>query len=380
MAKNKGFIANKIAAEKAAQLQKENEYYNAQQAPVTTQVENDDGTFTQVQTNTDAPLPTEPAVNTTTASYKEQAPENPVNKVAATDVAPKVEPTDVAPKVEPTDVEPTDQDITGLVEEPTQEDVESVGLTPDATPEQKAKAAGNAMGLISTRDKDGIVKPVNKWDYADNIQKFGTIATIASFAVSAAAALAGVVLPPVNFSTFTGLDESYGKYQQLCKDYNDYVVRGRGKNKEESIRAEQDEDIAEKAAKINNMQEKDLAKYSNDLAEHMQGVLTEGQLELIKANADVQRAMMQLMYVQDINRDPDAMQVLLDRGFTMKDLQKYAQFIKSKEGQTWYENFLRGFNAAASGVGAVTSTVKGTGSNGTSDAGTKNMFKRMIGF
>ena len=160
MAKNKGFIANKIAAEKAAQLQKENEYYNAQQAPVTTQVENDDGTFTQVQTNTDAPLPTEPAVNTTTASYKEQAPENPVNKVAATDVAPKVEPTDVAPKVEPTDVEPTDQDITGLVEEPTQEDVESVGLTPDATPEQKAKAAGNAMGLISTRDKDGIVKPV----------------------------------------------------------------------------------------------------------------------------------------------------------------------------------------------------------------------------
>ena len=187
-------------------------------------------------------------------------------------------------------------------------------------------------------------------------------------------------MPPVNFSTFTGLDESYGKYQQLCKDYNDYVVRGRGKNKEESIRAEQDEDIAEKAAKINNMQEKDLAKYNNDLAEHMQGVLTEGQLELIKANADVQRAMMQLMYVQDINRDPDAMQVLLDRGFTMKDLQKYAQFIKSKEGQTWYENFLRGFNAAASGASSVASAVKGTGSNPPSDAGTKNMFKRMIGF
>ena len=374
MAKNKGFIANKIAAEKAAQLQKENEYYNAQQAPVTTQVENDDGTFTQVQTNTDAPLPTEPAVNTTTASYKEQAPENPVNKVAATDVAPKVEP-NVAP-----DVEPADRDITGVVEEPTQEDVESVGLTPNATPEQKKKAAGNAMGLISTRDKDGVVKPVNKWDYADNIQKFGTIATIASFAVSAAAALAGVVLPPVNFSTFTGLDESYKEYQQLCKDYNDYVVRGRGKNKEEEIRAEQDEAIAEAAAKINNMQEKDLAKYSNDLAEHMQGVLTEGQLELIKANADVQRAMFKLMYVQDINRDPDAMQALLDRGFTMKDLQKYAQFIKSKEGQTWYENFLRGFNAAASGVGAVTSAVRGTGSNPPSDAGTKIMFKRMIGF
>lgn len=380
MAKNKGFIANKIAAEKAAQLQKENEYYNAQQAPATTQVENEDGTFTQVQTNTDAPLPTEPAVNTTTASYKEQAPENPVNKVAATDVAPKVEPTDVEPNVAPD--EPADRDITGLVEEPTQEDVESVGLTPDATPEQKAKAADNAMSLISIRGKaggdiTGVVKPMSKWDYANNIQKFGTIATIASFAVSAAAALAGVTLPPVNFSAFTGLDESYQKYQQLCKDYNDYVVRGRGQNAEEAIRAEQDEATAAAAAKINNMQAKDLAKYSNDLAEHMQGVLTEGQLELIKANADVQRAMMQLMYVQDINRAPDAMQVLLDHGFTMKDLNKYAQFMKASEGQTWYENFLRGINAA----GSVVSSVKGTSSGtGTSDAGTKNMFKRMIGF
>ena len=370
MAKNKGFIAKKIAAEKAAQLQKENEYYNAQQAPTTTQVENDDGTFTQVQTNTDAPLPTEPAVNTTTASYKEQAPENPVNKVAATDVAPKVEPTDVAPD------EPADQDITGLVEEPTQEDVESVGLTPGATPEQKVDAADKTMGLISIGDKDGVVKPVNKWDYADNIQKFGTIATIASFAVSAAAALAGVVLPPVNFSAFTGLDESYQQYQKLCKDYNDYVVRGRGQNTEESIRAKQDEATAAAAAKINNMQAKDLAKYNNDLAEHMQGVLTEGQLEVIKANADVQQAMLKLMYTQDINKAGDAADALLKKGFTMKDLNKIAQFMKANEGQTWYENILRGINA----VGSVVSSIKGTGSDGTSDAGTKNMFKRMIGF
>ena len=357
MAKNKGFIANKIAAEKAAQLQKENEYYNAQQAPTTTQVENDDGTFTQVQTNTDAPLPTEPAVNTTTASYKEQAPENPVNKVAATDVAPNVE--------------PTDRDITGLVEEPTQEDVEAVGLTPDATPEQKTKAADDVMSLITTKNK-----PVSKWEYADNIQKFGTIATIASFAVSAAAALAGIALPPVNFSAFTGLDESYQQYQKLCKDYNDYVVRGRGQNTEESIRAEQDEATAAAAAKINNMQAKDLAKYNNDLAEHMQGVLTEGQLEVIKANADVQQAMLKLMYTQDINKAGDAAQALLDKGFTMKDLNKIAQFMKANEGQTWYENILRGVNAAGSVASSITSAAKGTGS----DAGTKNMFKRMIGF
>ena len=376
MAKNKGFIANKIAAEKAAQLQKENEYYNAQQAPVTTQVENEDGTFTQVQTNTDAPSPTEPAVNTTTASYKEQAPENPVNKVAATDVAPKVEP-DVAPAVT-TDVapdEPADRDITGLVEEPTQEDVESVGLTPDATPEQKTKAAEDVMSLITTKNK-----PVSKWEYADNIQKFGTIATIASFAVSAAAALAGVALPPVNFSAFTGLDESYGAYQQLCKDYNDYVIRGKGKNAEEGIRAEQDEATAAKAANINNMQAKDLAKYSNDLAEHMQGVLTEGQLEVIKANADVQRAMFQLMYTQDINKAGDAAEALLKKGFTMKDLNEIAQFMKANEGQTWYENILRGINAGFSGASSVASAVRGTGPNPPSDAGTKNIFKRMIGF
>ena len=100
-------------------------------------------------------------------------------------------------------------------------------------------------------------------------------------------------------------------------------------------------------------------------------------MELIKANADVQRAMMQLMYVQDINRAPDAMQVLLNHNFTLKDLNKYAQFIKSSEGQTWYENFLRGINAGFSGVSSVVTAVKGgTGS----DAGTKNMFKRMIGF
>lgn len=363
MAKNKSFIANKIAAEKAAQLQKENEYYNAQQAPTFTQVENEDGTFTQVQTNTDAPSPTEPAVDTTTASYKEQAPENPVNKVAATEVAPTE------------GVKSTDQDITGVVEEPTQEDVESIGLTPDATPEQKVDAADKAMSIISVGDKTGI-KPMNKWDYADNIQKFGTIATIASFAVSAAAALAGVTLPPVNFSAFTGLDESYKAYQQLCKDYNDYVVKGRGQNTEEAIRAGQDEATAAAAAKINNMQAKDLAKYNNDLAEHMQGVLTEGQLAVIAANADVQQAMLKLMYTQDVNKAGDAAQALLDKGFSMKDLNKIAQFMKANEGQTWYENILRGINAAGSVAGSVASAVKGT----SSDAGTKNMFKRMIGF
>lgn len=363
MAKNKSFIAKKIAAEKAAQLQKENEYYNAQQAPATTQVENEDGTFTQVQTNTDAPLPTEPAVNTTTASYKEQAPENPVNKVAATDVVPTEE------------VKPTDQDITGVVEEPTQEDVESVGLAPNATPEQKVEAADKTMSIISVGDKTG-VKPLNKWDYADNIQKFGTIATIASFAVSAAAALAGVTLPPVNFSAFTGLDESYKAYQQLCKDYNDYVVKGRGQNTEEAIRAGQDAATASAAAKINNMQAKDLAKYNNDLAEHMQGVLTEGQLAVIAANADVQQAMLKLMYTQDVNKASDAAQALLNKGFSMKDLNKIAQFMKANEGQTWYENILRGVNAAGSVASSIASAAKGTGS----DAGTKNMFKRMIGF
>lgn len=362
MAKNKSFIAKKIAAEKAAQLQKENEYYNAQQAPATTQVENEDGTFTQVQTNTDAPLPTEPAVNTTTASYKEQAPENPVNKVAATDVA--------------ADVAPTDQDITGVVEEPTQEDVESIGLTPNATPEQKVEAADKTMSIISIGDKTGVVKPVNKWDYADNIQKFGTIATIASFAVSAAAALAGVTLPPVNFSAFTGLDESYNAYQKLCKDYNDYVVKGRGQNTEEAIRAEQDAATATAAAKINNMQAKDLAKYNNDLAEHMQDVLTEGQLAVIAANADVQQAMLKLMYTQDVNKAGDAAQALLNKGFSMKDLNKIAQFMKANEGQTWYENILRGVNTAGSVASSIASAAKGTGS----DAGTKNMFKRMIGF
>lgn len=369
MAKNKSFIASKIAAEKAAQLQKEEEYYNAQQAPATTQVENEDGTFTQVQTNTDAPLPTEHAVDTTTASYKEQAPENPINKVAATDVVPEVVPTE--------EVKPVDQDITGVVEEPTQEDVESIGLTPDATPEQKVEAANKTMSIISIGDKTGVVKPVNKWDYADNIQKFGTIATIASFAVSAAAALAGITLPPVNFSAFTGLDESYKAYQQLCKDYNNYVVKGRGQNTEEAIRAGQDEATATAAAKINNMQAKDLAKYNNDLAEHMQGVLTEGQLAVIAANADVQQAMLKLMYTQDINKAGDAAQALLNKGFSMKDLNRIAQFMKANEGQTWYENILRGVNAAGSVVGSVASAVKG---GGTSDAGTKNMFKRMIGF
>ena len=43
------------------------------------------------------------------------------------------------------------------------------------------------------------------------------------------------------------------------------------------------------------------------------------------------------------------------------------------------QELLRGINAGFSGASSIASAVTGTG-KGTSDAGTKNMFKRMIGF
>ena len=122
----------------------------------------------------------------------------------------------------------------------------------------------------------------------------------------------------------------------------------------------------------------DKAKLDHELNVALQDVLTEGQLDVINANAEVQKAVLELMYKQDINRLPDQGKAILDAGFTLNDLNKLAQFSKSQAGQTYLENILKGINTVGQAAGNIATVVKPNGTG--SDCGTKDFFKRMIKF
>ncbi|MEE1282241.1 MAG: hypothetical protein UHK60_08350 [Acutalibacteraceae bacterium] len=392
---------------KAKQEAKEEAYYKGMEAPQTKMVDTGNG-FTQAQTNTDKNGPVNAPVQnnkqTTLQNYKpvEQAkPEaeaQPKEEVPQAQVPQEV----VAPVANDTTTPETPEtsetpDIKVDVPEVDEEMMAESGINPKNSEEQNRKGTENAISEITGgRNKDGTYKPLNKVQYADGIQKFGIFATIASIGL---AVLTRGAFPPVDFSAFTGLNESYAKYVKGIDNYNKYIRQAQGENAYEAERAKGSIDDANKAADLNAAGEdhsketdakwaehlkntdaviaQDKAKLDHALEVALQDVLTEGQIAVIKANAEVQTAIAELLNKHEVNLISDQANAILAANFSKDDLNKIAQVSKAQAGQTEYENILKGINVGANAVNSVVNTVKGgTGS----DVGTKEFFKRMIKF
>lgn len=379
------YKAKKEAAEEA--------YYKGMEAPKTTFVDTGNG-ITEMQTNSDKnePINEPQKKQTTLQSYK---PVEQAQPEAKPDVKPEA-PAEEAPQAE---AEPKEEvpDVKVEVPEVDEEMMGEAGINPKNPEEQNQKGTENAISEITGgRNKDGTYKPLNKVQYADGIQKFGIFATIASIGL---AVLTRGAFPPVDFSAITGLNDSYAKYLEGIDNYNKYIRQAQGENAYEAERAKGSQDDANKAAQLNltteNQQKERDANYQAflknldaqntqaqtkleaELNVALQDVLTEGQIQVINANRDVQKEILQLMYTQDVNKLADQGKAIIDAGFSLDDLNKLAQFSKSQSGQTFFDNILKGVNAGANAVNSVVNTVKnGTGS----DSGTKEFFKRMIKF
>ena len=274
------------------------------------------------------------------------------------------------------------------------------GINPQNSEEQNKKGTENALSEITgRRNKDGTYKPLNKVQYADGIQKFGIFATIASIGL---AVLTRGAFPPVDFSAITGLNQSYAKYLEGIDNYNKYVRQAQGENAYEAERANGSQDDADKAAQLNlttenQQKERDAkwaeylknvdalnaenkAKLDHELEVALQDVLTEGQLDVIKANTEAQKAILTILHTNEVNLPVEQAKAIRDAGLTSKDLEVIAKFSKSQAGQTFFENALKaigvGTNVVNAGANLVNSIKGGTGS----DAGTKDFFKRMIKF
>lgn len=390
---------------KAKQEAKEEAYYKGMEAPKTTFVDTGNG-ITEVQTNSDKNEPiTEPQKKQTTLqNYKpvEQAqpeakpeapqPEAPVEEVpqAQAEAEPKEEVPDV--KVEVPEV---DEEMMG-----------ESGINPKNSEEQNKKGTENALSEITgRRNKDGTYTPLNKAQYADGIQKFGIFATIASIGL---AVLTRGAFPPVDFSAITGLNESYAKYVEGIDNYNKYIRQAQGENAYESERAKGSQEDANKAAQLNltteNQQKErdtkwseylknvdaviaqDKAKLDHELEVALQDVLTEGQIQVINANTEAQKAILELMYTQDVNKMSDTAKAILDKNFTPEQLNQLAKYYKSQGGMTYFENVLKGIKAGTEVVNAGANVMNSTkpsvnvNNNTGSDSGTKEFFKRMIKF
>lgn len=395
-------VKDRYKAKKEAQ---EEAYYKGMEAPKTTFVDTGNG-ITEVQTNSDKNDPvnapsaaTEETKRTTLQNYK------PIEQVKPQEIKPdETTVTEEAAPAETTETTETATDTTPDIKvdvpEVDEEMMAESGINPQNTPEQNKKGTENALSEITgRRNKDGTYVPLNKVQYADGIQKFGIFATIASIGL---AVLTKGAFPPVDFSAMTGLNESYAKYVEGIDNYNKYVRQAQGENSYDSERAKGSLEDANKAAKLNlttenQQKERDTnyqaflknldaqntqaqTKLEAELNLALQDVLTEGQIDVINANRDVQKEILQLMYTQDVNKLADQGKAIIDAGFTLKDLNKLAQFSKSQSGQTFFENIIKGFNTAANAVNVGANVVNlikgGTGS----DCGTKEFFKRIIKF
>lgn len=391
---------------------KEEAYYKGLEAPQTKMVDTGNG-FTEVQTNTDKNGPVNSPVNnpennkrTTLQNYKpvegkpvgqEQAQPQPQAEAEVVGNA-EASQAETQPAQQQAETQPqAEADVKVEVPEVDEEMMGESGINPKNSEEQNQKGTENAISEITGgRNKDGTYKPLNKVQYADGIQKFGIFATIASIGL---AVLTRGAFPPVDFSAITGLNDSYAKYLEGIDNYNKYIRQAQGENAYESERAKGSIDDATKAADLNAAGEdhakerdakwaeylknvdaviaQDKAKLDHELNVALQDVLTAGQLDVINANAAVQKAVLELMYKQDVNRLADQGKAIIDAGFTLKDLNKLAQFSKSQAGQTYFENIMKGINTVGQAAGNVANVVKGgTGS----DCGTKDFFKRMIKF
>lgn len=390
---------------KAKQEAKEEAYYKGMEAPKTTFVDTGNG-ITEVQTNSDKnePINEPQKKQTTLQNYK------PVEQ-AQPEAKPEVPQPEAQQEVQPeanAEAQPKEEvpDVKVEVPEVDEEMMGESGINPKNSEEQNKKGTENALSEITGgRNKDGTYKPLNKVQYADGIQKFGIFATIASIGL---AVLTRGAFPPVDFSAITGLNESYAKYVEGIDNYNKYVRQAQGENSYESERAKGSQEDANKAAQLNltaeNQQKErdtkwseylknvdaviaqDKAKLDHELEVALQDVLTEGQIQVINANTEAQKAILELMYTQDVNKMSDTAKAILDKNFTPEQLNQLAKFYKSQGGMTYFENFLKGIKAGTelvnAGANAMNSTKPGINVNNNtgSDSGTKEFFKRMIKF
>ena len=392
---------------KAKQEAKEEAYYKGQEAPKTTFVDTGNG-ITEMQTNSDKnePVNAPQKKQTTLQNYKPVEQAQPEAKPEVKPEAKPEAPVEEAPQpeVQPSEAEP-DTDVTGQVGEVDEGMMDQVGINPKNTEQENQKNTENIINKITgNRNKDGTYKPLNKWEYADGIQQFGMLATIASIGL---AVLTRGAFPPVDFSAITGLNESYAKYVEGIDNYNKYIRQAQGENSYESERAKGSQEDANKAAQLNltpeNQQKErdakwsaylknvdaviaqDKAKLDHELEVDLQDVLTEGQIQVINANAAVQKAVLELMYTQDVNKMSDTARAILDKNFTAEELNKLAKYYKSQGGMTYFENFLKGLKAGTdvvnAGANVMNSAKPGVNVNNSgSDSGTKEFFKRMIKF
>ena len=381
---------------KAKQEAKEEAYYKGMEAPQTKMVDTGNG-FTQVQTNTDKNEPVNEPVQkkqTTLQNYK-PVEENKPQAQSQPQEGEVVGNAEVPVEQPQAETQPqADADVKVEVPEVDEEMMGESGINPKNSEEQNQKGTENAISEITGgRNKDGTYKPLNKVQYADGIQKFGIFATIASIGL---AVLTRGAFPPVDFSAITGLNDSYAKYLEGIDNYNKYIRQAQGENAYEAERAKGSIDDANKAAQLNAAGEdrakerdakwaeylknvdaviaQDKAKLDHELNVALQDVLTEGKIQEINANTDAQKAIMELMYTQDVNRLSDTARSILNQKFTPDELNRIAKFTKSQEGMTYFENIMKGINTVGQAAGNV---VKGgTGS----DCGTKDFFKRMCKF
>ena len=348
------YLAKKEAQEEA--------YYKGLEAPQTKMVDTGNG-FTEVQTNTDKNGMVNEPVNAPVQNNKRTTLQN-YKPVEGKPVV-KEEPLQQAEVVGNTEVPAQQQ---GQVEQPAQQQAETQqeadvkvevpevdeemmgesGINPKNSEEQNQKGTENAISEITGgRNKDGTYKPLNKVQYADGIQKFGIFATIASIGL---AVLTRGAFPPVDFSAITGLNDSYAKYLEGIDNYNKYIRQAQGENSYEAERAKGSIDDANKAAQLNAASEdhsketdakwaehlknidaviaQDKAKLDHELNVALQDVLTEGKIQEINANAEVQKAIMELMYKQDVNRVSDTAKAILKANLSSSDLNTVAQFVK----------------------------------------------------
>lgn len=390
------YKAKKEAAEEA--------YYKGQEAPKTTFVDTGNG-ITEMQTNSDKnePINEPQKKQTTLQNYK---PVEQAQPEAKPEVPQPEAPVEEAPQPEvPQQEAEPDADVTGQVSEVDEEMMAESGINPQNTPEQNKQGTENALSEITgRRNKDGTYVPLNKAQYADGIQKFGIFATIASIGL---AVLTRGAFPPVDFSAFTGLNESYAKYVEGIDNYNKYIRKAQGENAYESERAKGSLEDANKAAQLNltteNQQKErdtkwaeylknvdaviaqDKAKLDHELEVALQDVLTEGQIQVINANTEAQKAILELMYTQDVNKMSDTAKAILDKNFTPEQLNQLAKYYKSQGGMTYFENVLKGIKAGTelvnAGANAMNSTKPSVNVNNSgSDSGTKEFFKRIVKF
>ena len=377
-------VLNKMNVKQRAKAKKEaaeEAYYKGMEAPKTTFVDTGNG-ITEVQTNSDKNAPinapsaaTKETKRTTLQNYKPIEQANEAQKVEPEVTETKADTT--TPEAPEAPEAPETPDIKVDVPEVDEEMMVESGINPQNTPEQNKKGTENALSEITgRRNEDGTYVPLNKVQYADGIQKFGIFATIASIGL---AVLTKGAFPPVDFSAMTGLNESYAKYVEGIDNYNKYIRQAQGENSYEAERAKGSQEDANKAAQLNlttenQQKERDTnyqaflknldaqntqaqTKLEAELNVALQDVLTEGQIQVINANRDVQKEILQLMYTQDVNKLADQGKAIIDAGFSLKDLNKLAQFSKSQSGQTIFENIIKGFNTAANAVNVGSNVV-----------------------